>query len=190
MQAPQRMAMGERLQQLLANGVFQDAGEIALVTGLLTAGQLAAGGDPEAVALAAALGAGASIPARPVAAAMGRGVGRFVDAQGIRPAANSAADRAYRHLVTQNVPGTNANTKMLLANGLLGTPYGQASYNRYMNSGFNADGSRRGFVEHDLGVVARQYGDNAAQAAVQLMAPGLIAAAEPPASEEGGKQSG
>ena len=39
-------------------------------------------------------------------------------------------------------------------------------------------------METDLGIIARQHGDNIAQAGVQLVAPGVIAAAQPPTREE------
>ena len=118
MQGQQRMAMGERLQQLLASGAIQDAGEIALVTGLLTAGQLAAGADPEAVAIAGLLGAGASIPARSAAAAMGRAAGRVVDNRMATP--GDYWKRAYQAYAV-GVPGTHENVRHYMNNDNLGT---------------------------------------------------------------------
>ena len=184
MQAQQRMAMGERLQQLLENGTFHELGQIALTTGLVTAGQLAAGADPGAVALAAILGGAVSIPARPVAGAMGHAVGRGIDAHQARHGQPHEFLRKHYDGFSRGIPGTNSNIKMHLAKGTVQTPMGVQARAMAHAHQKKPDGTRRGYMEGDLGLMSRTYGDNVAQALVQIAAPGVFAAAEPPAGKD------
>ena len=172
--------MGEQLRRLLATGAVQDAGEIALAAGLISAAQLAAGTDPSAVAGSALLGAGVSIPARPLAAGMGRGIGRAIDATQARYGQPPEVLQKIYGGVTQAIPGTNANVQRYMNHGTLNTLPGQMSLGRYDANHFATDGSRYGTMEGDIGSLARTGGDNVAQALVQLLAPGLAANGQVP----------
>ena len=160
----------ELIDRLAAQGVFQDAREIAAVSALLGIGQLAAGADPQEVGIAALAGAGVSAATKPIAAMAGRGVGRHLDNHPIPvPQRVNAAHQA----LMSSVKGSRDDLVRRKLAGTLSEPEAKLAKEIYKVN--YRDGNRtRGTLEGDYGMLARRYGDNVAQAVIQLAVPGLI----------------
>ena len=158
------------IDYLAAQGVFQDAREIAAVSALLGAGQLMAGADPAEVGIAAAAGAGVSAAVKPLAAVAGRGVGRYLDRHPVKTPA--FANRMHAGFMGA-IPGSRVDIFNRIDRGELDHPSSRLPRAIY-NVNYKDGDRTRGNLEGDYGMIARRYGDNVAQALVQLMAPGLM----------------
>lgn len=163
------------IRKLAAQGVFQDAREIAAVSALLGLGQYAAGANPEDIAIAALAGAGVSAAVKPVAAMAGRRMGRFMDNH---PMAVHPRGQQFHEGFMGSIEGSRTDMINRMNRGELDTPAGQRALEKYKVN--YSDGERiRGLMEGDVGLIARRYGDNVAQALVQTSMPGLIPEPQP-----------
>ena len=160
----------ELIDRLAAQGVFQDAREIAAVSALLGIGQLAAGADPQEVGIAALAGAGVSAATKPIAAMAGRGVGRYLDNHPI--SVPQRAEAAHSALMG-SVKGSSDDIKNRVKAGTLYEKESELARAIY-NVNYKDGNRTRGTLEGDYGMLARRYGDNVAQAVIQLAVPGLI----------------
>lgn len=160
----------EIVRKLAAQGIFQDAKEIAVVSALLGVGQYAAGADPQEIALSALAGAGVSAVAKPIAARAGRAVGRAIDRN---PPPVHPRGQQFHEGFMRAIPGSRSNMIDRRNKGELRTPAGERAADKYRVN--YKDGDRtRGVMEGDLGLIARTYGDNVAQAVAQLLLPGVL----------------
>jgi hypothetical protein len=158
------------IDYLAAQGIFQDAREIAAVSALIAGGQLLAGADPTEVGIAALAGAGVSAATKPIAAAAGRGVGRYLDNHPIQ--VPPRAESAHRVLMA-SMTGSQDDLARRKVAGTLSEPEARLAKEIYKVN--YKDGDRtRGKLEGDYGMIARRYGDNVAQAVIQMAVPGLI----------------
>jgi len=144
-----RLALDRVIELYKTSPIFQDLLETIISTGVLTTGQAVMSDmTPEELALAAGATFGAGMIGRPIAGRAGQHLGKYVDNK--YPAFGSLAEDVMTDLVASTGPLKPAVEAKLAPYKHLG---GAAQY-------FN--------------LMGRGYGDNIAQLAVALAAPGVL----------------
>lgn len=144
-----RFALDKVIELYKTNPIFQDLIETTLSTGALTAGQAVMSDmTPEELAMAAGATFGAGMIGRPIAGRAGQYLGKYVDNK--YPGFGVMAEEAMSDVVTNAGPLRPLIEAKLAPYKHLG---GAAQY-------FN--------------LLGRGYGDNIAQLAVALAAPGVL----------------
>ena len=179
-------------QRLLDRAIIHDLGESLAMAGLITVPQLLSEeSDKEALAIQAAAGVGAAMATRPLARRAGRAVGRQIDK---RPGATQYPTDTvgyfqamqkdpsiFKHLhKPMNMLASSRDTMHSTAGRMMtdyaGIPAWQAAVLKNVDpvrytraKAYNTvDGKVLNGMEADLGVIAGAFGDNVAQALVQL----------------------
>ena len=146
----QRKALDKIIELYKTSPVFQDLLETAAGTGIAAGGQaLLTDMTPEEIALASGAAFGAGMIGRPVVGRAGQAIGKFVDKR--NPMISEAVAEAIEEGVEQLPRGVKEVMRAKVA------PY-----------------QHLGGVSQYLNMVGRGYGDNLAQTAVALAAPGIF----------------
>ena len=163
--AGSKLGIGGRIKNAYINsGFVQDAAETLVGAGL-GAGYQALFTDmtPEEIAISTTLGIGGAMAARPLMGTMGYAAGRMGDKMFPRAADNMPG-------IAKLIPGTPQSVQAMEGNQIV-QDLMRAKYNQNF---VKKDGSERGFLEGTTGLIARQYGDNAAQLAIAMATPAIF----------------
>ncbi len=144
-----RLALDRVIELYKTSPIFQDLLETIISTGVLTTGQAVMSDmTPEELALAAGATFGAGMIGRPIAGRAGQHLGKYVDNK--YPAFGMLAENVMTDLVASTGPLKPAVEAKL-------APY-----------------KHLGGVAQYFNLMGRGYGDNIAQLAVALAAPGVL----------------